>query len=1181
MGVKNIFLNVFAVFSVFVLFFSFFSKTSFAIEPRPESIKIEKTEITSNSITVKVTVIHNDESGMDAGLGCDLVLNVKKATDAEFTKSNEFIDGVNCGSDPVATVKIKNLSPGTAYNIQPVYEEEVAIFGDYWVFEEVPTITETTLPGAVAGGEYVFELIDGHSAFLDQYEGSELSTIQLDSEAEKVGKAGGIFKLKLDSAKNDAGWPTGHYYADWDHAEGADDNDNEIYIGVVYNKSGVKIEEAPYITTDPTGEGVKDNTHLPVYVTFSFGELEFETEYTLKSYYKASNGGDGLGVNAFGSSDESYIEIESLDFKTLAKGQTEVIETLGTTESGTGVEYETGGGPNAGISKVNCGFDPATWDGCFVRWFHSLIYTPSQAVLRIAASLTDALLSFSISSVIYNASTFTETGWEIIRDISNLFFIIILIYVAIGTILGNQKGGVQKIITQLIVVALLINFSLFFTRLIVDASNILARVLYNTMTVEGQPEQAIVQGTGVDTEQKSLSRAIASGLNFEKTISPEILAHPNVNLGYFFLTYLFGTILYLIAAWEFFLIGVMFLQRIMEIWLSMIFAPLAFISNVVPGWSKYFGRVGWKSWLDNLLCWCFIAPIFLFFVMLISAFINSGFLDGLFVAKESGQINLLMFWAAVLMQFMIIIGLLKQARKTAKSMGCETAINFSDYAAKWGKKVGFGAGALALGVASGGAAAIGRNTLGRMGTNVAQSESLKMKSKQSGMSGWVARQQLNTANKLSKSSFDVRKTAAGSGLKNLGFKEAGLVGKATSALGFNESQSDGYKERTEKRKKKEVDFYKELKVDKAGHDKMKEKYGAGLEDFIKNNATKYGYSGGNMSEFKKANSAKFKEAKEKFDILRDEQMYGKYYDKYKKKNDLTYLTDTQKKEALKTVRKDKLETTKGVFEKKNGSDRNLEDINQDRLNAYAEVIEKKRAHIAGAGVKSAGNVGVGGAVVNAAGGLSMAGAGTIGAFAGIPLLEASAKSDAYKQAAEELRDMAKAEGKSKNKREKSEGDVAKKIEKEEKYQEKVKEKLATWERLAEDHDRTAREEMKVKTGKLNIDDPELDGKLEKLMEMNDRKIAEHQLKRDSLAEKAKDFAKKGKSLPEKEHEDFVKAVTEIKKLEKENKDMDGLTENFKKSGERLDNLNEKKGNIGKSTGGGEKKEEPKKDEGKK
>ena len=89
----------------------------------------------------------------------------------------------------------------------------------------------------------------------------------------------------------------------------------------------------------------------------------------------------------------------------------------------------------------------------------------------------------------------------------------------------------------------MINFSLFFTRVIVDASNILARVLYNTLTIDGQPETPLVQGTGVDTTEKSLSRAISDGLNFEKTISPEILNHPNKNLGYYFLTYVFGRIL--------------------------------------------------------------------------------------------------------------------------------------------------------------------------------------------------------------------------------------------------------------------------------------------------------------------------------------------------------------------------------------------------------------------------------------------------------------------------------------------------------------------------------------------------------------------------------------------------------------------------------------------------------------
>mgnify|MGYP007007268449 FL=1 len=709
---KNFFVKAFTVLFVMFFGFSFSTQSAFAIEPRPSSIKIEKIDVTSNSITVKVTVINANNDLVK----CDLKLGVKKSTETEYINSDEFVNSTPCASDPIATVKLTNLAPGTTYNIKPIYELESFLLDDPDVFDTPGELTETTLPGTGGVGEFGTELIETHSAFLDQYKGSELSLLTLDSEFKTKGKAGALFNLKINSELLGK-WPSGNYYTDWSVLEKTG-NTTDTFIGIVYDKSGKEIEEVPYVTTDATGEPVKDNTHMPVNVTLPFSNLDFETDYTLKAYYKANSGIWGgnidIGINALGYTDESYIEIETIEFKTLAKGEG---QSFGTVETGT---YTTGGGSRAGIDKVKCEASPRTWDGCMVRWFYSLVYTPSQAILRVSASLTDALLSFSISSVIYNASTFTETGWQIIRDISNLFFIIILIYVAVGTIVGSQKGGVQRIITQLIVIALLINFSLFFTRIIVDASNILARVLYNTMTVEGQPEKAIVQGTGVDTEQKSLSRAISSGLNFEKTISPEILSHPNVNLGYFFLTYVFGTVVYLIAAWEFFLIGVMFLNRILEIWISMIFAPFAFISTIVPSWGKTFGKVNWKPWLDNLLCWCFIAPIFLFFVMLITAFINSSFLDGLLVAKESGSINLLMFWAAVILQFMIIIGLLRKARELAKTMGCETAVNLSGYASGLVKKVGFGAGAVALGVASGGAAAIGRNTLGRMGTNVAQ-----------------------------------------------------------------------------------------------------------------------------------------------------------------------------------------------------------------------------------------------------------------------------------------------------------------------------------------------------------------------------------------------------------------------------------------------------------------------------
>ena len=103
--------------------------------------------------------------------------------------------------------------------------------------------------------------------------------------------------------------------------------------------------------------------------------------------------------------------------------------------------------------------------------------------------------------------------------------------------------------------------------------------------------------------------------------------------------------------------------------------------------------------------------------------------------------------------------------------------------------------------------------------------------------------------------------------------------------------------------------------------------------------------------------------------------------------------------------------------------------------------------------------------------------------------------------------------------------------------------LTKWKDSVDAYNRGVREEMKIKVDSLNINDSDLDDKLEKVMEMNDRKIAEHQLKRDSLAEKGKELKKRGKDLSERDHEEFVSAVAQIKKLEKENQDLNNFTQN--------------------------------------
>ncbi len=71
--------------------------------------------------------------------------------------------------------------------------------------------------------------------------------------------------------------------------------------------------------------------------------------------------------------------------------------------------------------------------------------------------------------------------WSVFRDIVNLTFVFSLIYIGIMTIVHGSMGGLKKGLASVIVAALLVNFSLFFTKAIIDVSNIVADSVYKKM----------------------------------------------------------------------------------------------------------------------------------------------------------------------------------------------------------------------------------------------------------------------------------------------------------------------------------------------------------------------------------------------------------------------------------------------------------------------------------------------------------------------------------------------------------------------------------------------------------------------------------------------------------------------------------------------------------------------------
>ena len=162
--------------------------------------------------------------------------------------------------------------------------------------------------------------------------------------------------------------------------------------------------------------------------------------------------------------------------------------------------------------------------GCIAYVVYYGIYWPASWFAGVMGNIFDFFLGFSLSDASYRLD-FAVTGWKLIRDISNIFFIIILIYTGFAAVFDIGSVSMKKVVPALIINAFIINFSLFATRVVIDISNVFGRILYNTMnvtkiTATGERVAANNSGPG---GYKPLSEKIVSSLSPQKIFTPALL----------------------------------------------------------------------------------------------------------------------------------------------------------------------------------------------------------------------------------------------------------------------------------------------------------------------------------------------------------------------------------------------------------------------------------------------------------------------------------------------------------------------------------------------------------------------------------------------------------------------------------------------------------------------------------
>ena len=461
-----------------------------------------------------------------------------------------------------------------------------------------------------------------------------------------------------------------------------------------------------------------------------------------------------------------------------------------------------------------CGLNPIS-QGCILRLFYFILYNIPAFLLWLSAIFFNAILGLALYSELYTSSTFIPEAWGIVRDLSNIFFIIVLLYIAIQTVLGigGHGGGPKKMIAQVIIMALLINFSMFFTKVVIDSANILALVFYNKINVEtGNSSGAPRAYTAVTTSpnEKDISGGMVKAFDPTQLLSEKFFtkAKENTVLGRVVVDEVpFGILLGIIliaggimlfAAYAFFIAGLSFLGRLIELWILIIFSPFAFMSSTLPILG-HIDHVGWDAWLKRLLSAAFMAPIFMFFMYFIFKLVKADIFGNL-IKKDQDAVAMIL---SILIPALVILILLLVATKYAKKGSGQ----LGEMMIKAGTAAAGLAGGLALGAAAGGAAVALRGTVGRGAANLAESDRFR---------NWAAKTRggqfiSNRVSGLASRTFDAREAPGAGALAKMGGVNLG----AAKSVGLGPKK--GFAEnRAEAVKKREEFVKKQLDVSDAG-----------------------------------------------------------------------------------------------------------------------------------------------------------------------------------------------------------------------------------------------------------------------------------------------------------------------------------------------------------------------------
>lgn len=316
-------------------------------------------------------------------------------------------------------------------------------------------------------------------------------------------------------------------------------------------------------------------------------------------------------------------------------------------------QYRTFG---CGIGK-NATFDAAV---CLSNVVYAFTVGLGSGLAYMGGFMFDITVSLSLNSAAY-ALDFLSGGWTMTRDLANMAFILILVYIAFTIMFQAETARTMQMLALVIFIALIINFSFFLTRVVIDAGNILAVQFYNA--IDAQTLDKTIKATTSSTgalagtaagvtsllsngslsNTKDLTYSIMQVLDIEKMFSTatfkQFVRESDFGSKFILLTFIYigvGAAYFILAA-MFFAVGIKFLVRIVILWLLIVASPLAFVAKAIPGRSDI--SAWYDTWQTNLFSHAFYPAFFLLIFLFISTVLQGLSSDGNILQSLAGDLQ--------------------------------------------------------------------------------------------------------------------------------------------------------------------------------------------------------------------------------------------------------------------------------------------------------------------------------------------------------------------------------------------------------------------------------------------------------------------------------------------------------------------------------------------------------------